>query len=401
MEEENITIAETANSTASSGVANSLQAYQTAILLVVLLGEFLASLVGNVILIAMIFKTRKFQNTINVFLTGFEVSYLCGMFLMVTTIITVATGRWMFGNFTCLLQKQLLAIIVLATPVKHLFLSQEILSMAVAPCEYKTSIKRITLNILFTWLVAVASLSIMEALYFEAEQDDGLNLCTPFIITSHEKEAIVLAYCAIVTVAIAVVLGITLRNYYRVVHPEPQETGSSYNNGLLAETDNTEFDKERVKAILPAFVVQFACTVAACIWGNYIILYDIIGKIDEGSRPLYESPFICIAVLPAVSPVIFIFSSAKYRKHVSNLCPCFARPLRLCTTTTLQYRIPVATRSNRIYQSTIRAPRSRGAFDNTCNVEHEVEIDVDLNQVKYWPNAADPKTGWSASSERL
>ena len=73
-EEVNSSFAVAVNATADNSY--SLQAYQTAIFIVVLLGEFLASLVGNVILIAMIIKTRKFQNTINIFLTGFEVSYL-------------------------------------------------------------------------------------------------------------------------------------------------------------------------------------------------------------------------------------------------------------------------------------------------------------------------------------
>ena len=383
-----------ANSTAAGTIATySLQAYQTAIFIVVLLGEFLASLVGNIILIAMIVKTRKFQNTVNVFLTGFELSYLCSMLMMITTITTLAYGHWMFGNIICLLQKQVLAIIVLATPVVHLFLSREILSMAVAPCEYKTNIKRITLNIVFTWLVTVASLSIMEALYFDAEQDGNLDLCTPFIITNSEKEAIVFAYCTIVTAGIGVVLGVTTRNYYRVVHPEPHDT-LAHTNGLLAETDNIAFDKERVKAILPAFVVQFACTVAACMWGNFIILYDLTAGLDEDSRPLFEYPFICIAVLPAVSPIIFMFSSDKYRKHVSELCPCFVRPLRVFTTAALQYRIPVATRSNRIYQSKIRATRSRDSFDNT-DLEQEIEIDVEFDRTTYWANPAPPKTAWS------
>ena len=375
-------------------VTYSLQAYQTAIFIVVLLGEFLASLVGNIILIAMIVKTRKFQNTVNVFLTGFEVSYLCSMLMMITTITTLACGQWIFGNIFCLLQKQVLAIIVLATPVVHLFLSREVLSMAVAPCEYKTSIKRITLNIVFTWLITVASLSIMEALYFDGEQDGNLNLCTPFIINNREKEAIVFVYSAIVTVGIGVVLGLTMRNYYRVVYPEPRAQDTlAHTNGLLAETDNITFDKERVKAILPAFVVQFACTVAACMWGNFIILYDMIVGLDEESRPLFEYPFICIAVLPAVSPIIFIFSSDKYRKHVSELCPYFIRPLRVFTTTALQYRIPVATRSNRIYQSKIPATRSRDSFDNT-DLEQEIDIDIEFDGATYWPNAR-PKAAWS------
>ena len=380
------------NSTATE--ANySLQTYQTAIFIVVLLGEFLASLVGNIILIAMIVKTRKFQNTVNVFLTGFELSYLCSMAMMITTITTLAYGEWMFGNIVCLLQKQVLAIVVLATPVVHLLLSREILSMAVAPCEYKTSIKRIALNITFTWLITVASLSIMEALYFDTEQDDKLNLCTPVIITNHEKEAIVFAYCTIVTAGIAVVLGLTMRNYYKVVHPEPQET-LAHTNGLLAETDNIAFDKERVKAILPAFVIQFACTVAACIWGNFIILYDMIAELEEESRPLFEYPFICIAVLPAVSPIIFIFSSDKYRKHVSELCPCFVRPLRVFVTAALQYRIPVATRSNRIYQSKIRTTRSHDSFETT-DLEQETEVDAEFDRVTSWPKAAQPKMAWS------
>ena len=381
------------NSTAAIEANHSLQTYQTTIFIVVLLGEFLASLVGNIILIAMIVKTRKFQNTVNVFLTGFELSYLCSMAMMVTTITTLVYGEWMFGNIVCLLQKQVLAIVVLATPVVHLFLSREILSMAVAPCEYKTSIKRITLNITFTWLITVASLSIMEALYFDAEQDNKLNLCTPVIITNREKEAIVFAYCTIVTAGIAVVLGLTMRNYYKVVHPEPQDT-LAHANGLLAETDNIAFDKERVKAILPAFVVQFACTVAACMWGNFIFLYDITAGLDEESRPLFEYPFICVAVLPAVSPIIFIFSSDKYRKHVSELCPCFVRPLRVFTTAALQYRIPVATRSNRIYQSKIRTTRSRDSFDTT---DLEQEIDVEFDRATHWPKAAQPKTAWSDS----
>ena len=381
----------------STAVASySLEAYQTAILLVILLGEFLASLVGNVILIAMIIKTRKFQNTINVFLTGFEVSYLCSMVMMITTIVTLAYNEWMFGNLLCLLQKQILAVIVLATPIVHLFLSREILSMALAPCEYKTNIKRIILNIVFTWMITVASLSITEALYFDTEQDNNLNLCTPFIITNSEKEAIVLAYCLIVTVGIVVVLGITLRNYYKVICPEPCEITNS-TNGLLSESDNIEFDKERVKAILPAFVIQCACTTAACIWGNFIILYDIIAGLDEESRPLFESPYICIAVLPAVSPVIFIFSSPKYRKHVSELCPCFVRPLRVFTNVALQYRIPVATRSNRIYQSKAKpkVTSSHDRFDDTSL--EQIEMDAELDRVRYWPNAVEPRSAWSDS----
>lgn len=344
----------------------------------------------------MIIKTRKFQNTINVFLTGLEVSYLCSMLMMVTTIVTLAYNEWMFGNLLCLLQKQILAVIVLATPIVHLFLSREILSMALAPCEYKTNIKRIILNIVFTWMITVASLSITEALYFDTEQDNDLNLCTPFIITNSEKEAIVLAYCLIVTVGIVVVLGVTLRNYYKVICPEPRETTSS-SNGLLSESDNIEFDKERVKAILPAFVIQCACTTAACLWGNFIILYDIIAGLDEESRPLFESPYICVAVLPAVSPIIFIFSSPKYRKHVSELCPCFVRPLRVFTNVALQYRIPVATRSNRIYQSKAKpkVTSSQDRFDDTSL--EQIEIDAELDRVRYWPNAVEPRSAWSDS----
>lgn len=391
-EEVNSSFAVAVNATTDNSY--SLQAYQTAIFIVVLLGEFLASLVGNVILIAMIIKTRKFQNTINIFLTGFEVSYLCSMLMMITTITTLANNEWMFGNLVCLLQKQILAVIALATPIVHLFLSREILSMALAPCEYKTNIKRVILNIVFTWMITVASLSITEALYFETVGDNDLNLCTPFIITNSEKEAIILAYCLIVTVGIAVVLGFTLRNYYKVICPEPRETTNS-SNGLLSETDNMEFDKERVKAILPAFVIQCACTIAACVWGNFIILYDIIVGIDEESRPLFECPYICIAVLPAVSPVIFIFSSPKYRKHVSELCPCFVRPLRVYTNVALQYRIPVATRSNRIYQSKARPKMttSHDRFDDTSL--EQIEMDAELDTVRYWPNAVEPKSAWS------
>lgn len=388
-----ITVA--ANSTATESYA--LQVYQTAIFIVVLLGEFLASLVGNVILIAMIVKTRKFQNTINVFLTGLEVSYLCSMLMMLTTITTLASKEWVFGNFACLLQKQILAIIVLATPVVHLFLSREILSMAIAPCEYKTSIKRVILNIVFTWLITVASLSIVEALYFDTDQDHYLNLCTPFIITNQENGTIVFAYCALVTGGIAAVLGFTLRNYYKVMYPELQAE-PTHADGLLAETDNIEFDRERVKAILPAFVVQFVCTVAACLWGNYIILYDITAGLDEESRPLHECPFICVAVLPAVSPVIFIFSSTKYRKHVSELCPCFVRPLRVFTNATLQYRIPIATRSNKIYESKIRprVTRDRSRDDTFDSTELErVDVNVGSERVRYWPNAPKPKSAWS------
>jgi len=383
------------NSTASE-IAASLQPYQTAIFIVILLGEFLASLVGNVILIAMIVKTRKYQNTINVFLAGFELSYLCSILMMITTLSTLASGKWMFGNFICLLQKQILAIIVLATPIVHLFLSREILSMALEPCEYKTSIKRVTLNIIFTWLVMVASLSVMEALYFEVDEGDNLNLCSPFIITNREKEAIILAYCLIVTVGIAVALGITLRNYHKVLCPGPRDTLAD-TDGLLADSVNIEFDKERVKAILPAFVVQFACTVAACIWGNYILLYNMIAGLDEKSQPLYECPFICVAVLPAVSPVIFIFSSAKYRKHVSELCPCCIRPLRLYTAAVLRYWIPVATRSNRIYQSKIMAAHPHSKLDNTDPDEQEIEVDVETEPdgIRYWPNAVYPKTAWN------
>ena len=379
------------NSTFTAAVATySLQAYQTTIFIVILLGELLASLVGNVILIAMIVKTRKFQNTINVFLTGFELSYLCSMSIMITTITTLAYGEWMLGSIMCLLQKQVLAIVVLATPIVHLFLSKEILSMALAPCEYKTSIKRVTLNIVFTWLITVASLSIMEALYFDAEEDGNwpYNLCTPFIITNREKEAIVFAYSIIVTGGIGVVLAITMKNYCRVVHPGGLET-LSHTNGLLAETDNIAFDKERVKAILPAFVVQFICTIAACVWGNFMILYDMVFGLEEESRPLFEYPFICIAVLPAVSPTIFMFSSSKYRKHVSELCPCFVRPLRVFTNVALQYRIPVATRSNRIYQSNIQPTSAHGSFDNTDDLEQEV--DINIGGAAYWPNTKKPK----------
>ena len=381
------------NSTITAIATSSLQAYQTTVFIVLLLGEFLASLVGNVILIAMIVKTRKFQNTINVFLTGFELSYLCSMSIMITTVTTLAYGEWMLGSIMCLLQKQVLAIVVLATPVVHLFLSKEILSMALAPCEYKTSIKRVALNIAFTWLITVASLSIMEALYFDAEEDGNwpYNLCTPFIITNRENEAIVFAYSIIVTAGIGVVLAITMKNYCRVVHPGGLET-LSHTNGLLAETDNIAFDKERVKAILPAFVVQFICTIAACIWGNFMILYDMVSGLEEESRPLFEYPFICIAVLPAVSPIIFMFSSSKYRKHVSELCPCFARPLRVFTTVALQYRIPVATRSNRIYQSNIQPTSARDSFDNTDDLE---QVDIDREGTAYWPNTRRPKKAWS------
>ena len=389
---------EGANSTAT-GATFSLPVYQTAIFIVVLLGEFVASLIGNIILTAMIVKTRKFQNTINVFLTAFELSYLCSMLMMVTTVFTLASGEWMFGKFVCLLQKQIMAVTVLATPVVHLLLSREILGMAIEPCKYKTNIKRVTLNIVFTWVVMVASLSIVEALYFDADEDDTLNLCSPFIITNHEKEAIILAYCMIVTTGIAAVLAVTLRNYYKVIRPEPSEPHPSADaNGLLAETSNIEFDKERVKAILPAFVVQFVSTVAACLWSNYILLYNMISGLDETHQPRFECTFNCIAVLPAVSPVIFIFSSAKYRNHVGKLCPCCIRPLRVYIIGIVRYWIPISTRSNRIYQSKIRATDSpQGGFDSMDppGLGKQVEIGIDLNSMRYWPNTVHPKTAWS------
>ena len=365
----------------------SIKGYQAAIFIVVLVFEFVASLIGNVILIAMFHKNRKFQNTTNIFLAGFEISYLCEMLMMCTTVSALASGGWMFGDFLCLLQKQILAMVVIVTPVIHLFLSQEILKMATLPCQYKTNLKRVVLHIAFSWIVVAVSLSIVEALYFDVEKNNNLNLCSPIIINNRDKEAIFLIYGTIVMITLSGILLATLYNYFKVLYQDPVQKRDS-NNSCTLLANNTGHDRDRVKSILPIFLMQFICTMFACLWGSYTMLYNMIAIISKESQPIYESVFICIAILPAVSPLILMYSSANYRSHINKHCPYCIKSLQAYVN--LQDWMPRALRkSNKIYQIN----KNCNDVDSLDDNAQEVAIDMEMETARYW-RPGQPKIAW-------
>ena len=368
------------NTTANSSY--SIEGYQAAIFIVVLVFEFLASLIGNVILLAMIHKYRKFQTIVNIFLAGFEISYLCEMLMMCTTMSALAHGGWMLGDFLCLLQKQLLAMAVIVTPVIHLFLSQEILKMAADPCQYKTNIKRVILHIAFSWVVVAISLSIVEALYFDVVEGDNLRLCSPIIINDPNKEAIFLIYGIIVMITISGVLLATLYNYFKVLYKDPIQNRDSYSSSMLLANNAGHHDRERVKSILPVFLVQFICTMFACLWGSYTMMYNMISIISKEAQPVYESVFICIAVLPAVSPLVLMYSSANFRNHINKHCPYCIKSLR--TGMSLQEWIPRVRRSNKVYQT--------GKISNDVAALDDETRDLDMDMVFWHPGQ--PKIAW-------
>ncbi|XP_065896351.1 pyroglutamylated RF-amide peptide receptor-like [Dysidea avara] len=365
----------------------SIKGYQAAIFIVVLVLEFVASLIGNVILIAMIHKNRKVQTTVNTFLAGFEISYLCEMLMMCTTVSTLARGGWMYGEFLCLLQKQILATVVIVTPVIHLFLSKEIRKMATMPCQYKTNLKRVVLHIVFSWIVVAVSLSIIEALYFDTEKSDNLNLCSPIIINNPDKEAIFLIYGVIVVITLSGILITTLYNYFKVLYDDPVQNRDS-NNTCMLLVNNTGHDRERVKSILPIFLMQFICTMFACLWGSYTMMYNMISIITKESQPIYESVFICIAILPAVSPLILMYSSANYRSHINKHCPYCIKSLPVYLSS-LQDWIPRTRRSNKIYQMS-KSCNDAAELDDDIQ---EMAIDMEMETARYW-HPGQPKIAW-------
>jgi adrenergic receptor alpha-1B len=61
-----------------------------------------AAIVGNLLVIVVVAKNRGMRTRTNLFLCNLAVAdFLCAVIDMPFSLVTVATGRWMFGDIVC------------------------------------------------------------------------------------------------------------------------------------------------------------------------------------------------------------------------------------------------------------------------------------------------------------
>ena len=284
------------------------------------------SLVGNPLIVLIVYKTPTLRKPINMLIANMAMSdLLYPMFLYPVELAKSHVGSWLIGSTLgealCKMHSFLAGVSMLVSFQSLVLLTVDRFRAVVLPLRLRLISRKLCLYLIFgTWILAVAFESPYLFAYKLVEDPEGMQCVRQWEEAFEEESSypiyvvvvIILFFC-IPFVLLVILYSIILMNLKEQVHPgEPSAN---------TKQQRTRRNRKVLKMAIAIVVVFFICWIP--VYTNVVIVYFVPEIRSSCSFNLYYifTYFMSIANC-AVNPIICLIFSSNYRKALKRLVNC-------------------------------------------------------------------------------
>ena len=284
------------------------------------------SLVGNSLIVLIVYKTPTLRKPINMLIANMAMSdLLYPMFLYPVELAKSHVGSWLIGSTLgealCKMHSFLAGVSMLVSVQSLVLLTVDRFRAVVLPLRLRLISRKLCLYLIIgTWILAVAFESPYLFAYKLVEDPEGMQCVRQWEEAFGEESSypiyvvvvIILFFC-IPFVLLVILYSIILMNLKEQVHPgEPSAN---------TKQQRTRRNRKVLKMAIAIVVVFFICWIP--VYTNVVIVYFVPEIRSSCSFNLYYifTYFMSIANC-AVNPIICLIFSSNYRKALKRLVNC-------------------------------------------------------------------------------
>ena len=284
------------------------------------------SLVGNSLIVLIVYKTPTLRKPINMLIANMAMSdLLYPMFLSPVELAKSHVGSWLIGSTLgealCKMHSFLAGVSMLVSVQSLVLLTVDRFRAVVLPLRLRLISRKLCLYLIVgTWILAVAFESPYLFAYKLVEDPEGMKCVRQWEEAFGEESSyaiyvvvvIILFFC-IPFFLLVILYSIILMNLKEQVHPG----GPSANTKQQRTIRNRKVPKMAIAIV----VVFFICWIP--VYTNVVIVYFVPEIRSSCSFNLYYifTYFMSIANC-AVNPIICLIFSSNYRKALKRLVNC-------------------------------------------------------------------------------
>ena len=284
------------------------------------------SLVGNSLIVLIVYKTPTLRKPINMLIANMAMSdLLYPMFLSPVELAKSHVGSWLIGSTLgealCKMHSFLAGVSMFVSVQSLVLLIVDRFRAVLLPLRLRLISRKLCLYLIVgTWILAVAFESPYLFAYKFVEDPEGMQCVRQWEEAFGEESSyaiyvvvvIILFFC-IPFVLLVILYSIILMNFKEQVHPgEPSAN---------TKQQRTRRNRKVLKMAIAFVVVFFICWIP--VYTNVVIVYFVPEIRSSCSFNLYYifTYFMSIANC-AVNPIICLIFSSNYRKALKRLVNC-------------------------------------------------------------------------------
>ncbi|XP_072033745.1 high-affinity lysophosphatidic acid receptor-like isoform X2 [Amphiura filiformis] len=287
------------------------------ILTVILAIITVASIVGNCMVIIVVFYFRGMHTKTNMFIVNlavadFGVAVLCMPF----SLLTVVNGNWVFGHTMCNVNAFFIALFLIASIHGLMYISLHKYFSIVKPLARLITQRRAVLMIVASWTAAFAGAIGPVVGWTRNEYKPATAQCGPKFPENLQEKSHAMF---LLTVGYLIPLIVLFYNYTVIF-----VTIRKYSVRLKKHSnyDEVRILKQQKQITITLFIVFIAFFIC---WTPYFIFAGAGTVIGFDHLPRWPNILVywCGYASSAINPIIYAFRTKSYRRAFIKLCCCF------------------------------------------------------------------------------